>query len=270
MDVHGVWVPLVTPFHEGRVDTTSLKRLCTHLLDQGVDGLVPCGTTGEAPTLSKEERVEVIGCVAEVAGEHLIAGAGAISTEETVGLVADAARAGASAALVISPFFVNPSDEEIAQHYRTVADTSSIPLIVYNFPARTGAGVPAALTLDLAPHPNIVGTKQSVASLDSQLQDVILGAPPDFAVMVGGAGLLWPALALGAAGGILAAAHLKASLLLRITREARRGDLDAAATAHRELWPRLAGTEAPAPIKRRLFETGLIDSPEMRAPLRSS
>src|SRR5438067_7419892 len=112
MVYEGVWVPLVTPFRDGRVDLPALSRLCEHLLGQGIARFVACGTTGEAPALTETERSEVIGCVTSVAGNAVIAGTGAVSTAETIRLTEAAARAGAAAALVISPPFVLPTQAE--------------------------------------------------------------------------------------------------------------------------------------------------------------
>jgi 4-hydroxy-tetrahydrodipicolinate synthase len=262
----GVWVPLVTPLRDGRVDLDSLRRLAAHLAEQGVDGFVACGTTGEAALLGEDERAQVIGAVCDLDGPPVLAGSGASSTAATIERTVAAAGLGADGALVLSPGLVAPSQEELRRHYLAVAEASPIPLVVYNFPARTGAGVAAATTLALARHPAIVGTKQSLPALDDELQRTILEAPEGFAVVVGGARLLWPALALGATGGILAAAHLEAPALLRVAALAAAGDAKAAAAAHRELWPRLAGGGI-ATIKRRLHEAGLLASPELRAPL---
>jgi 4-hydroxy-tetrahydrodipicolinate synthase len=270
VDLFGIWVPLVTPMQDGRVDLPSLRRLCTSLLDQGVHGLVACGTTGEAPLLSAEERSEVIGCVAEVAGDAVIAGAGAISTQATHDLVRQASDAGARAALVITPYFIAPTQAEIAEHFQAVAGESPIPVIIYNFPARTGTACSASTTLLLAAHPRIVGTKQSVDVIDGELQQVVVCAPEGFSIMMGAASLLWPALALGADGGILAAAHLEAPALLEIFRSAREGDLQSAAKAHRALWPLLREIEGIASLKRCLYEKRIIASPELRSPLGSA
>jgi 4-hydroxy-tetrahydrodipicolinate synthase len=269
VELAGLWVPLVTPMLDGGIDIRSLRRLCLHLLELGVDGLVPCGTTGEAPTLTESERAEVIACVADVAGGGVIAGAGATSTSETVHLTKMASMAGAAVALVISPPFVAPSQEEIEAHYHAVANGSPIPIMVYNFPARTGTEVAAATTLALAEHPSIIGTKQSVATVDRELQDVIVRSPADFCVFVGNALVLWPALAIGAAGGIIAAAHVETTAILRLVRFARGGDLRSAQDVYRELWPRLGPIDGPAAIKRHLAKNGVIASAEMRAPLRA-
>jgi 4-hydroxy-tetrahydrodipicolinate synthase len=266
MRLDGVWVPLVTPFRDGRVDLASLRRLAAHLAEQGVSGFVACGSTGEAALLADDERGEVIAAACQLGGPPVLAGTGAISTAETVRRTTAAAGLGAAGAVVLSPGLVAPSQQELRAHYLAVADASPIPLVVYNFPARTGAGVAAATTLELAGHPRIAGTKQSVPALDEELQRLIVEAPEGFAVLVGGARLLWPALALGAAGGILAAAHLEAPALLRLAAHAAAGDAKAAAAAHRELWPRL-DVGGIAGIKRRLHQAGLLASPELRAPL---
>lgn len=267
-ELKGVWVPLVTPLRDGKLDIASLRRLCTHLLEQGVDGLVACGTTGEAPALSEAERSEIIACVADISDHRCIAGAGTVGTKDTIRLVRRAAMGGASGVLVITPYFVAPTQEEIEDHFRTVAQASLVPVVLYNFPARAGVGIEAATALRLADHANIAGIKQSVPDLSPDLQETIVGAPEGFSVVVGSAPLLWPALAIGAAGGILAAAHVEARSLLRIVSLARSGDVEAARRLHRELWPRLRLIDGPAPVKRHLYEDGIIYSPEMRAPLR--
>jgi len=265
--IRGLWVPLVTPMRAGAVDLDSLARLVTSLLERGVDGVVACGSTGECVTLSDTEQDEVIGAAVAVAGgQRVVAGSVAVATSAALARSAAAAAAGARALLLLSPTLLGLGQADMATHYRTVAE-GALPVLVYNFPARTGGGVAATTVLELAGEPRIVGTKQSVAALDADLTRLLLDAPAGFDVLVGSPTLLWPALALGGSGGILAAAHLEATALAEVVRAARLGDLAAARAAYRQVWPRLPAAEGVPAIKAALHEQGLLASAEVRAPL---
>jgi len=252
----------------GALDLDSLARLVGHLLERGVDGVVACGSTGECATLSDSEQDEVVAAaVAAAGGERVVAGSVAVATSAALARSAAAAAAGARAVLLLSPTLLGLGQADMATHYRVVATQGALPVLVYNYPARTGGGVAAGTVLELAAERRIVGTKQSVAALDADLTRLLLDAPAGFDVLVGSPTLLWPALALGGSGGILAAAHLEASALSEVLRAARLGDLAAARAAYRRVWPRLPAAETVAAIKAALHEQGLLASPEVRAPL---
>jgi 4-hydroxy-tetrahydrodipicolinate synthase len=207
MQITGLWVPVVMPFRDGAVDIGSLTRLCEHLLGQGVDGLVACGSTGEVASLTESEYAAVVSAVASVCPQ---AAAGVVdsATGAAIRRAALAADSGAAAVLVLTPTLLGAAPAEVSQHYRAVAAGQPLPVYIYNFPARTGISLSAGQILELAAEPNIHGIKQSVPLIDRTFQQVAIGAPASFSTLTGNAEVFWPALAIGARGGILAAANL--------------------------------------------------------------
>src|SRR4051812_1101225 len=182
LDLHGVWVPLITPFDTaGAVDVEAIERLCGEYLADGVAGIVALGTTGEAPALDADEKQAVIDTCSRVCaarGAPLIVGTGTNNTRSTI--AATQALAGTPAligALVVVPYYVRPSEAAIVEHYRAVAAVSPVPVIAYNIPMRTGRGLGAPALLDVARVPNVVGVKQAVGCIDTDTLELLAGAP---------------------------------------------------------------------------------------------
>ena len=189
-DLGGLWIPIVTPFAvDGSIDEASLSRLGRRLLHDGVAGLVALGTTGEPATLSLAERKQVVSLCAvncAVAGRPLMVGAGTNSTGATIQEIKDLSSAGdVDAALIVVPYYSQPSTLAIVEHFELVADASPVPIVVYNVPYRTGRGLGAGEILRLAEHQNIIGLKQAVGCLDRDTLEVLRQRPPDFAVLAG-------------------------------------------------------------------------------------
>jgi 4-hydroxy-tetrahydrodipicolinate synthase len=273
--LRGLYVPLITPFtDDGEVATEALEKLAHGLVDDGAAGLVALGTTGEPATLTAAERHAVLDIAARVCrarGAALIAGAGsndtAASVRELDGL---AARPEVTAALTVVPYYTRPSEEGVVAHFTRLAAASPVPLVVYNIPYRTGRPLGVETLLRLARVPGITGVKHAVGAVDQDTVLLLAGLPGDFAVLAGDDVFASPLLALGAAGGILASAHLRTAEFAAMIAAWQAGRADQA----RELGHRLAPLSAalfaepnPAVIKGALHAQGRIPSPAVRLPL---
>lgn len=226
----GVFVALVTPFDkEGALDEGAFRGLIRHLIDD-VDGLVTAGTTGEFPYLSAEERRRLVEiAVEEAKGKPVVAGTGAASTREAIALTRDAEAAGARACLVVTPYYLHPSDKGLYQHYAEVAGSTDLPIILYNIPQVVGAPLPRRVIEDLADLDNVVALKDSSGQLAYTLE-VLEMAKGRVDVLVGHDEVVLPALAAGCSGMILGGANVLAGVWQQVLGALRDGDLDAART----------------------------------------
>jgi 4-hydroxy-tetrahydrodipicolinate synthase len=267
----GTLTALVTPFRAGAVDDDALRALVRDQVAAGVDGVVPCGSTGESATLSHEEHERVIAItVEEAAGRVLVvAGTGSNNTAEACRLTAFAKRAGADAALLISPYYNKPTQEGHVLHYRKIAETVSLPLIVYNIPGRTGVNMTPDTIARLAEVPGIVGVKEASGSLD-QVSQIIARAGPGFTVLSGDDSLTLPLMAVGAHGVISVASNIVPQRFASMVRAAAAGDFARARRIHYELLPllrELSSETNPIPVKTAMGMLGLLASDELRLPL---
>lgn len=269
----GIHVPLVTPFDSsGAVAVDAIEKLAHHVLDQGAAGLVALGTTGEVAALDAAERAQVIEVCARVCEER--------SALLTVGLTGNDTRStaralrelpsGVHAALVTVPYFLRPGERGVIAHFEALAEESPVPLIIYHIPYRTGQGVRAGALRRLGRHPNIAGVKYAVGGIDQDTVDLLGDLPEGFDVVGGDDAVVSPLLALGAAGGILASAHLETRSFVDLVDAWRTGDVERA----RQLGSRLARLSAalfaepnPTVIKGVLHAQGLIPTPDVRLPL---
>lgn len=205
----GTGVALVTPFHvDGSIDFDSYSKLINNLIDNGVDYVVPLGTTGESATLTKEEKKAVFkAALSAVNGRiPLVAGVGGNDTQEVIDALKSYDLKGFSAILSVSPYYNKPTQEGIYQHYKAIAAVSPLPIILYNVPGRTGSNMTAATTLRLAQLPNIAAIKEASANLDQMMQ-IIKNKPKDFVVISGDDAITLPLIALGAEGVISVVAN---------------------------------------------------------------
>jgi 4-hydroxy-tetrahydrodipicolinate synthase len=271
----GLYVPLITPFtDDGELATDALEKLAHAVIDAGAVGLVALGTTGEHATLTVAERHATLDVAARACRERgtaLIAGAGSNDTAGTARELRDlAAWPEVTAALTVVPYYTRPSEEGVVAHFTRLAADSPVPLIVYNIPYRTGRTLSVRTLLHLAAVPGIVGVKHAVGAVDQDTVLLMASRPDDFAVLAGDDVFASPLLALGAAGGILASAHLRTAEFAEMIAAWPSGQLDQA----RELGHRLAPLSAalfaepnPAVIKGVLHAQGRIPSPAVRLPL---
>jgi 4-hydroxy-tetrahydrodipicolinate synthase len=268
----GAITALVTPFTaDGQIDEPALRRLVAWQIESGIDGLVPCGSTGEAMTLSEEEyRLVVATVVGEVAGRvPVIAGAGSNDTRRAVHLSRIAQEAGADALLHVTPYYNKPTSSGLIVHFATIADSVDLPIIAYNVPGRTGSNVSAQLMLRLAKEvPQVVGVKEASGDLN-QIMEIIAGAPKDFTVLSGDDALTLPTIALGGKGVISVVANEIPTEFGDMVRAALASDWAKARELHYR-WLNLMSINFletnPIPVKTALGMMGLVNE-VFRLPL---
>jgi 4-hydroxy-tetrahydrodipicolinate synthase len=267
----GSLVALVTPFRNDAIDEAKLRELVEFHVKNGTDAIIPCGTTGESPTLSHDEHRRVVDIVVEAARGRIpvVAGTGSNSTREAIGLTQHAAAAGAAGALVVNPYYNKPTQEGLYRHFRAVAESSDLPILVYNIQGRTAVNVEtdtmARLVRDC---PNIVGVKEASGSLD-QMTQVILACGPDFTVLSGDDNITLPLMSVGGRGVVSVIANIVPRDVADMTHAALDGDWKRARDLHLRLFPlsRAAFLETnPIPIKEAMAMAGMIE-PEFRLPM---
>ena len=268
----GVFTALVTPFKRGAVDEAALKRHVEEQIAAGVDGVVPCGSTGEAATLSHEEHKRVVQLVVQTAAKRVlvIAGAGSNATAEAIELTAHAKAAGADGALLISPYYNKPTQDGVVAHYAAIARATQFPLVAYNIPGRTGSNILPDTIARLAELEHVVGVKESCGDLH-QISQVIARVPSDFAVLAGDDWATLPQLAIGGAGVISTCSNLVPREMVELVRAFVRGDVGRARELHYRLLPlcdALFSETNPIPVKVVLAMRGCIED-ELRLPLLS-
>jgi 4-hydroxy-tetrahydrodipicolinate synthase len=267
----GSIVALVTPFSGGKVDEAKLRQLVEMHVAQGTDGIVPCGTTGESPTLSHDEHRRVVEIVIEAARGrlHVIAGTGSNATSEAIDLTRHAKKAGATGALVVNPYYNRPTQEGLYRHFRAVADAVDIPILVYNIAGRTAVNVETDTLARLVKDcPNIVGVKEASGSLD-QMTQVILACGPEFSVLSGDDNITLPLMSVGGRGVISVVANIVPRETAEMTHAALAGDWKLARDLHLKLFPlsRAMFLETnPIPVKEAMGMMGTIE-PEFRLPM---
>ncbi|MES2211066.1 MAG: 4-hydroxy-tetrahydrodipicolinate synthase [Chloroflexota bacterium] len=278
--LRGAFTALVTPFSpDGAIDEAAFRRLVSWQVLAGIDGLVPCGTTGESPTLTPAERELLIATTVEVAAERpsrdrvlVIAGTGTNDTAATIAATRRAAELGADAALVVAPYYNRPDGRMLEAHFRAVADEGDLPIVVYNVPSRTGTNVDAATFLRLADHPRVIGVKEASGNLE-QIARICRERPRDVAVLAGDDAWTLPILALGGDGVISVASNEIPGELVNLCTAAHAGDWDAARRTHERWLPlflgNFVGAPNPVPVKAAMLMMGLLDSDFVRAPLLS-
>ncbi|MDP1978774.1 4-hydroxy-tetrahydrodipicolinate synthase [Undibacterium sp.] len=256
IDFSGIWVALVTPFcasAEAEVDFPALQALASKLIAEGVAGLVVCGSTGEAAALSAEEQLQVLDAVLAVVPAHqIIMGLSGNHMGQVLHRLAQTGQRGVAGVLVTPPYYIRPSQAGILHYFHEIADASAIPVLLYNIPYRTGVNMELATIQELARHPNIVAIKDCGGNLQATMQLIMDG---DIQVLAGEDHQLFTTLCLGGAGGILASAHLRPDLFLRLQAQIRAGQLEQARAIFYHLLPLMQSLfeePNPAPLKAAL------------------
>jgi 4-hydroxy-tetrahydrodipicolinate synthase len=273
--LHGLHVPLITPFtEEGDLAPGALEELAHSVIDAGASGLVAFGTTGEPAALTAAERRTVLGICARACRERgatLIVGAGSNDTASTLSALRGlAAWPEVSAALTVVPYYTRPSQDGVIAHFTRLAAGSPVPLVVYNIPYRTGLSLSLRTLRELTSIPGVAGIKHAVSGIDHDTVALLAGLPEGFAVLAGEDVLASPLLALGAAGGIMASAHLCTSDFASLIAAWRSGKAALAREAGHRLVPLSAALFAepnPVVIKGVLHAEGKVPSPAVRLPL---
>jgi 4-hydroxy-tetrahydrodipicolinate synthase len=259
----GVGTALITPFtNSGELDEAAVRRLGRRQIDAGVHFLCPCGTTGENPTLTDAERLKIIEILVDESGGKvpILAGAGGYDTRELIHLGREMAKAGASGFLSVTPYYNKPTQEGLYQHYRAFAESTSLPIVVYNVPGRTGVNVEVATLARLAEIPNIVGVKEASGNV-SQMCEVCNAVPGDFLVLSGDDALTLPLMAIGGHGIISVAGNEIPAEMVQMVEAAERNDFGAARAVHARILPLMSVNfveSNPVPVKAAMAAMGLI------------
>lgn len=268
----GTFTALVTPFRKGRVDYADLKKLVTHQLKGGVDGLVPVGTTGESPTLNYEEHIDVVRAVIDETHGRVpvIAGTGSNSTHEALHLTKLAHEAGADAMLLVAPYYNKPSQEGLFRHFCALADATNRPIILYSIPGRCGVEIGVGTVERLrAKYSHVRWIKEAGGSVD-RVDQLKQAMGSDITVLSGDDSLTLPFMAVGAEGVISVASNLFIREISQMVRLALAEDYAKARRIHRRLYPvfkSLFIEPNPVPVKVALARAGIIGSAEVRPPL---
>jgi 4-hydroxy-tetrahydrodipicolinate synthase len=265
----GVSVALVTPFRNGSVDEPAFRNLIRRLLAQGVDGIVPTGSTGEAATLTHEERRRVVrAAVEEAKGKaFVVAGTGTNDTKTSIELSIEAREAGVDGVMVVTPYYNKPTPDGLVAHFRAIAEAARLPIVAYNVPGRTGYNLPPGVAARLAQVPGVVALKEASGSVDQSID--VLAAAPALTLLSGEDSLTLPLLAIGAKGVISVAGHVVCREMKEMAAAYKEGRVEEARRIHARIMPlcRALFVESnPGPVKYALSRLGIIAN-ELRAPL---
>lgn len=270
-DFGRVITAMVTPMDKSlAVDYAKAASLAKRLVEHGSDGLVVCGTTGESPTLSDEEKIRLFHTIREAVGPRtaVIAGTGTYDTAHSVHLTKEAERAGCDGILLVNPYYNKPSQEGLYRHFRTIAESTRLPVMLYNIQGRTSVNCEPATIARLAEVPNIVAVKEASGSLD-QMSQIRKLTPPAFRLYSGDDSLTLPLLAVGGYGIVSVAAHVAGREIREMILAFEAGDVRKAQALHMRLWPLfkvLFITTNPTPVKAALAMTG-FDPGGLRLPM---
>jgi 4-hydroxy-tetrahydrodipicolinate synthase len=260
----GCGTALVTPFtSNGSLDEPGIRRLARRQIDAGMHFLVPCGTTGESPTLTGEERQRVVKLVVEESAGRVpvMAGAGGYDTREVIEAVHAMTEAGADGILSVTPYYNKPSQDGLYAHYRAIAESSDLPIVIYNVPGRTGCNVEPATLARLAGVPNIVGVKEASGNM-AQICEVCRVVPEEFLVLSGDDLIALPVMSVGGRGVISVASNEAPAELARMIEAVERNDWAEARTLHTRMLPLMAINfveSNPIPVKAAMARMGLIE-----------
>jgi 4-hydroxy-tetrahydrodipicolinate synthase len=263
-DFTGIGTALISPFtRSGDLDDAAVRRLARRQIDAGIHFLCPCGTTGETPTLTEAERLRIVEIVADEANRKVpvLAGAGGYDTKEVIHAAAEMARRGATGFLSVTPYYNKPTQEGLYQHYRAFAESTPLPIVVYNVPGRTGVNVEPATLARLAQIPNIVGVKEASGSV-TQMCEICRAVPSDFLVLSGDDALTLPLLAIGGHGIISVASNEIPAEMVEMVQHAERNDFAAARAVHARIVPLMLINfveSNPGPVKAAMAAMGLIE-----------
>jgi 4-hydroxy-tetrahydrodipicolinate synthase len=260
----GVGTALITPFTKsGALDEYAINRLARRQIERGVHFLVPCGTTGETPTLSARERRRVVELVLEAANGEVpvMAGAGGYDTQEVVHLAKEMQSIGVQGLLSVTPYYNKPTPEGLYRHFSAIAEATSLPIVLYNVPGRTGCNIDAATLARLATIPRVIGVKEASGNIQ-QMVEICRAVPADFLVLSGDDALTLPLMAIGGRGLISVASNIIPAAMASMVEAAERGDWAGAKDMHHRLVPLMLGNfveSNPGPVKFAMATMGLCE-----------
>ena len=262
MNFGQVLTAMVTPFDQnGEIDFNATKTLVNYLIANGTDGLVVAGTTGESPTLTTEEKVELFKFVVEVVEGRVpvIAGTGSNNTRASINLTKHAEEAGVDGIMLVAPYYNKPSQEGIYQHFKAIAESTTLPIMLYNIPGRSVVNISVETIVRLSKIHNIVAIKEASGNLDA-MAEIISKTPNDFTLYSGDDGLTLPVLSIGGAGVVSVASHIIGNEMQEMINNFKNGNLQEAASIHRSLLPIMKALFAapnPTPVKAALNMNGI-------------
>ena len=266
----GVFPAIITPFlKDESLDEEGLKRNIEYLNKTGIAGIIPCGTTGESATLTFEEHKRVVGIAVEASKVPVIAGTGSNNTSEALELTRHAAKAGADAALLITPYYNKPNDKGMYEHFKKIAENCDIPIVLYNVPKRTGIDLKPELVAKLSKIKNIVAIKEASGSLSQQSQIIEQTRSSDFVLLSGDDDLTLPTMALGGQGVVSVVANVAPGKTVAMVEAVFKEDMEKARALHYELAPLVRAMfleTNPIPVKTAHKYLGLANGP-LRLPL---
>ncbi|CAM3705792.1 4-hydroxy-tetrahydrodipicolinate synthase [Mesobacillus zeae] len=262
---------MVTPFDKnGHIDFAKTTKLVNHLIENGTDSLVVAGTTGESPTLSKEEKIALFQHIVKTVDKRIpvIAGTGSNNTYATIELTKKAEEIGVDGIMIVAPYYNKPNQEGLYQHFKAAAESTSLPVMVYNIPGRSVVNLLPATIIRLSQIPNIVAVKEASGDLNAMTK-IIAETPDDFVLYSGDDGLTLPILSIGGVGVVSVASHIIGNQMQEMVQAFFSGDIQSAAKMHQELLPVMQGlftAPSPAPVKTALQMQGM-DVGTVRLPL---
>jgi 4-hydroxy-tetrahydrodipicolinate synthase len=262
---------MVTPFDQhGEVDYNAARTLVNHLIDNGSDGLVVAGTTGESPTLTTEEKVELFKLVVETSAGRVpvIAGTGSNNTRASIKLTKLAEEAGVDGIMLVTPYYNKPSQEGLFQHFKAIAESTSLPVMLYNIPGRSVVNMSVDTVVRLSEIKNIVSVKEASGNLD-MMTEIISRTPENFTLYSGDDGLTLPVLAIGGTGVVSVASHIIGNEMQEMINQFKSGRVQEAASSHRSLLPIMKALFAapnPVPVKAALTMQG-VQVGDVRLPM---
>ncbi|MDT8718928.1 4-hydroxy-tetrahydrodipicolinate synthase [Clostridium sp. 19966] len=271
MDIKGVWLPIITPFNNENVDFESYKKLIEHYVNTGIKGIMPLGTSGEIPTLDDDEYEELISKTVEYVHGRLpiFIGLGGNNTKKLLKQLKLVEKYKIDGILSVSPYYSRPEQRGIYDHFRALSESSSLNIVIYNIPYRTGRNIENETLMKLAELKNIIGVKDCCGDI-KQTTELIFNKPEGFSVLTGDDGLFYTNLTLGGDGGILASSHIKTETFVKVYDLLQSNNFSEALKLWKSLYkfiPSLFEEPNPAPIKYYLNKIGIINSAEVRLPL---
>lgn len=271
MKIEGVWLPIITPFINGRIDFSSYVKLIDYYVSKGISGIIPLATTGESPTIEETEFEELLEKTVEVVNGRIpiFVGHGGNYTAKCVKQLKTIEKYNVEGILSVSPYYNLPSQEGIYEHFREISEATNLNILIYNIPYRTGRNMENETIYKLAELENIIGIKDSCGNLKQSLE-LLLNPIQGFSNLTGEDASFFHHLTLGGAGGILAAAHLETKCYLDVFQSIRGNNHHDALEKWRKLYPIISllfQETNPAPLKYYLYKLGLIQSPETRLPV---
>jgi 4-hydroxy-tetrahydrodipicolinate synthase len=271
MNFGQVLTAMVTPFaHNGEVDFNATRTLVNYLINNGSDGLIVAGTTGESPTLTTEEKVDLFKFIVKVVDGRVpvLAGTGSNNTRASISLTRLAEEAGVDGIMLVTPYYNKPSQEGLFQHFSAIAQSTQLPVMLYNIPGRSVVNMSVETIVSLSKIKNIVAIKEASGDLDTMAQ-IISNTPNDFTLYSGDDGLTLPVLAIGGAGIVSVSSHIIGNEMQEMINCFKNGDVQSAASTHRNLLPimkALFAAPSPSPVKAALNMRG-INVGDVRLPL---